>query len=173
MMPASHGAIIGQNTANSSHSDRLASAEVAVERKIDREQHRDREPHAAVGDRRDQEQQAAHDLLEARRQADQQHAETHHEQPQRDQEHRQRGEAGQEFSDQQRVAVDRLRQDAAHRAAVELAVDRIEAERDRHDRDQEAEERQERRQRLRETVKILRNTNGSSPTTSLIWPIAE
>ena len=54
---------------------------------------------------------------------------------------------GEELSEQQRVAIDRLRQQAAHRAAVELAVDAVEAERDGDDRDEEAEKGDERRQR--------------------------
>ena len=49
-----------------------------------------------------------------------------------------RGKAGQEFPEQQRVAVDRLRQDARHGAAVVFAVDGVEAEPDRHDRHQDA-----------------------------------
>ena len=57
-------------------------------------------------------------------------------------------EAGEEFPEQQRVAIDRLRQNARQRAPVMLAVDRVEAEADGHQRHQEAEEGDERRQRL-------------------------
>ena len=60
----------------------------------------------------------------ARRQAEQQQAGAEHDQPQRHQRHGERGEPAQELPEQQRVAIDRLRQHAAQRAAIEFAVDR-------------------------------------------------
>ena len=50
--------------------------------------------------------------------------------PQRDEADAEGGEPGEKLAEQQGVAIDRLRQDPAHRAPAELAVDRIEAERD-------------------------------------------
>ena len=53
---------------------------------------------------------------------------------------------GQKFSEQQRVAIDRLRQDARQRALIALAVDQVEADADGNQRDQEREHRNERGQ---------------------------
>ena len=67
-------------------------------------------------------------------------AETGDQKPERDEDHGDSAEPGKEFSEEQSVAVDRLRQEAAHGSPIELAVHRIEAERDGDDRDEEAEE---------------------------------
>ena len=57
-----------------------------------------------------------------------------------------REQPGDEFSEQQRIAIDRLRQDARERTSIVLAVHRIEAE---PDRDQRHQERQQGNQRQR------------------------
>src|SRR5450432_620013 len=56
--------------------------------------------------------------------------------------------SSEKLAQQQRIAVDRLRQHAAQRALVVLAVDKIEAE---PDRDQRHQERQHRGERQRAT----------------------
>ena len=108
-----------------------------------REQHRCGEPHAAIGDGDGEEGDAARHLDAARRNAEQQQAGAEHDQPQRHQRDGQCGERAQELPEQQRVAIDRLRQDARQRPAIELAVDRVEAQADRQQRNREAQRRRE------------------------------
>jgi hypothetical protein len=129
-----------QNTANRSQHDKAASAAGCRRAEQDREQHGQRQPDAAVGDRRQQEPKAAQDLIAARRDAEEKDPEAHQEQPQGRQKDAERGETGEKLSEQQRVPIDRLSQDAADGTPVELAVDAVEGQRDGDDRDQEGEE---------------------------------
>src|SRR5262249_22172824 len=69
-----------------------------------------------------------------------------HQQPQRQQTDRQRQQPAEKFAEEQAVAVDRLGQYPAQRAAIELPIDRIKGEGDRDQRDQKARQRDERRQ---------------------------
>src|SRR5205085_10957740 len=98
-----------------------------------------RQPDPAIGDRRDEKPEHAHHFFGIRRQAEEQQAQTDRQQPQREQANRERHQPGEKFSEQQGVAVDRLRQHAAQGAAAELAVDRIEADRNRDQRDQKSQ----------------------------------
>jgi hypothetical protein len=68
------------------------------------------------------------------RPAEAQEADPQDQQPQRQQGDRQGQETREEFSEQQRIAIDRLRQDPAQGPLVELCVHRVEAQRDRNDR---------------------------------------
>ena len=142
------GASAGQITVRNSHRPSVTSAAVAAERKITENEHGERQPHAGIGDGDDQEQQRPRHLLAARRHAEHDQAEADDQQPERDQADRQHAEPGEEFAEQQRVAIDRLRQNARQRAPVVLAVDGVEAEPDRHQRREKAEERHERGQRF-------------------------
>src|SRR5207244_821535 len=118
----------------------------------DREQHGKSKPYTGVYNGYRQHHEGPRDLLAARRKTEHEQAEADDEQPQREEADRHGGKPGQEFSEQQRVAIDRLRQDAAERAPAVLAVDEVEAEPDRDERHQE---RQQRRERQRDRLARL------------------
>src|SRR5262245_57254191 len=102
----------------------------------DREQHREREPHAGIDDGHAEHDEGARHLLDARRQPEQNETESDG------------GKPAEKFAEQERVAIDRLRQDPAERTLVVLAVDEIEAEPDRDERHKERQERDERQRQL-------------------------
>src|SRR5262249_31090366 len=108
-----------------------------------REQQGQGEPNSGIGDGHQEEDEGADRLLGTGRHPDQQQAEPDHQQPQRQQADGEREQPGEELPEQQRVAVDRLRQDAGKRAPVVFAVDGIEAQPDREHRYQDGQEEQE------------------------------
>src|SRR5262249_49554 len=110
----------------------------------DREQEGKGEPYARVRDRDQKEDECARGLLRIRRHAEDQQPEPDHQQPERDQADRDRKQAGAKLSEQERVAIDGLRQHARKRAPGVLAIDRIKRKANRHHRHKEsAQEKQE------------------------------
>ena len=94
----------------------------------------------AIGNRHHQQDQRAGHLFGVGRDPEPDQSQPDHEQPEHNEADRQGGQPGDEFSEQQRITINRLRQDTRQRAPVVLAVDRIEAEPDGDQRHQERQQ---------------------------------
>ena len=106
----------------------------------DGKDHGQRQPHAAIEDRRQQEKQQTGHGLAAGRHAQPDKPQADDQQPDHCQHQGQGEERCQEFPEQQSIPVDGLGEDAGHSAAVKLAVDGVEGERNGYQGHQNAQE---------------------------------